>query len=134
MLRGLFSPASRFRKVFFVLALLWTLGIFVACLWPGNELPETDVPFADKWTHVVLFGVFTFLWLGAFPGVKVQGLLMVFAIGVALGWLVECLQGWLPQLGRSKDLRDAVADALGAALGTLSFGLGRWRGRRDATF
>ena len=132
MLHGFLSPASRHRKLFFGLALLWTLGIFIACLWPGNELPKTDVPFADKWTHFVLFGVFAFLWLAAFPGVKFRGLLAVFAIGVALGWLVECLQGWLPQLGRSKDVKDMVADAVGAALGALAFGLGRWGSRRSA--
>lgn len=130
MLRGFLSPASRHRKLFFVLALLWTFGIFVACLWPGNELPKTNVPFADKWTHFVLFGGFAFLWLAAFPGLKMPGLLAVFAIGVALGWLVECLQGWLPQLGRSKDVQDAVANAFGAALGTLVFAALRWRSSR----
>lgn len=130
MLRGLFSTASPHRKLFLLLALLWTLGIFVACLWPGNELPKSDVPFMDKWTHLVLFGVFAFLWLCAFPSAKLLALLRVFALGVALGGLVECLQGWLPQLGRSKDLLDAAVNAVGAALGTLAFRFGQWRSGR----
>ena len=88
--QSLFSPASPHRKRFLWMAILWTIAIFVACLWPGNELPKSDVPFMDKWTHFVLFGVFAFLWLGAFPFAKAPTLLLVFAISVGLGWLVEC--------------------------------------------
>ncbi|MBS1615253.1 MAG: VanZ family protein [Bacteroidetes bacterium] len=133
MLHNLFVTASPYRKLFLWLALIWTLGIFIACLWPGNELPKTDVPFMDKWTHLVLFGVFAFVWLCAFPGRKPGFLLLVFLISVALGWLVECLQGWLPQLGRSKDVEDALANAIGGALGALLFRLGQWRCARHST-
>ncbi len=133
MLRNLFVTDSPHRKRFLWLALLWTLGIFIACLWPGNELPKSDVPFMDKWTHFVLFGVFAFLWLCAFPGRSLRFLILIFVISVALGWLVECLQGWLPKLGRTKDIQDAIANAFGGALGTLIFLLGQWKGRRHTT-
>lgn len=124
MAGGLFTPASRYRKAALILAVLWTIGIFVACLWPGKELPHTDIPFADKWTHFVLFGAFAFSWLCAYPSGKLKPLLWVVAISIALGWLVECLQGWLPSLGRSKDTMDAVADGVGGVLGALLFWVG----------
>ena len=130
MLRGLFTPASPFRKAALVLAIIWTIGIFVACLWPGDELPKSDIPLIDKWTHFVLFGAFAILWLCAFPYGTARSYLWTFLIGAALGWLVECLQGWLPQLGRSKDTMDALADGVGGALGIFLFWIGARLSRR----
>jgi VanZ family protein len=128
-MRGLFAPGSRYRKIALVLAVIWTAGIFVACLWPGDELPKSDIPFADRWTHFVLFGIFAFLWLCAYPSGRTATFLWVFLVSVALGWLVECLQGWLPQLGRTKDTMDAIADGVGGLLGVLVFWLGIRLGR-----
>lgn len=106
------------------LAILWTIGIFVACLWPGKELPQTDVPFADKWTHFVLFGGFALLWLRAYPrGARLPWLFTIAIIATAVGVLVELLQDVLPTLGRTGDVYDAVADAVGGILGCLIFGL-----------
>jgi VanZ family protein len=132
MFAGLFTPASAFRRVALVLAILWTLGIFVACLWPGKELPHSDIPFVDKWTHFVLFGIFAFLWLCALPSGTTTSLIYIVVITALLGWLVECLQGWLPRLGRSKDNLDAVADGIGGVLGALFFWIGaRISGRQQ---
>ena len=42
----------------------YPLSISTACviiclsLCPFQELPKVDVPFADKWTHMVMYGVF----------------------------------------------------------------------------
>jgi VanZ family protein len=124
MLGGLFTPASRYRRAALVLAVLWTIGIFVACLWPGRELPQSDIPFVDKWTHFILFGAFSFLWLCAFPAGRTATFIWIILVSIVLGWLVECLQGWLPSLGRSKDDMDAVADGVGGMLGALLFGAG----------
>ena len=124
MLRDLFTSSSRFRRTALALAIAWTVGIFVACLWPGKELPHSNIPLIDKWTHFVLFGIFAFLWLCAYPTGNTASFLWVILISIALGWLVECLQGWLPQLGRSKDDMDAVADGIGGILGAFIFGVG----------
>lgn len=106
------------------LAVLWTASIFIACLWPGKELPKADVPFADKWTHFILFGGFAWLWLRAFPkDSRLSWLLSMTIISAAVGVLVELLQYAIPALGRSGDPWDALADAVGGLLGSLLFGL-----------
>lgn len=124
MLLSLFTPASTYRRAALVLAMIWTIAIFVACLWPGRELPHSDIPFIDKWTHFILFGVFAFLWFCAYPSGSTESYIYIILISALLGWLVECLQGWLPHLGRSKDNLDAVADGVGGILGALFFWLG----------
>lgn len=115
------TPGRRYRKVALAAAIAWTIAIFVACLWPGKELPHSDIPFIDKWTHFILFGVFSLLWLGALPSRSLGRLAGVAATATALGILVEVLQGALPHLGRSGDVLDAVADAIGGILGVLIF-------------
>ena len=118
---SLFSKILHFRKGVKWAAVGWTLFLFLLCLIPGNELPTVDIPFVDKWVHFILFAVFSFLWLMAFPGLKWQRLLFVFACSVLTGWLVEELQGLLVFLGRFKDVMDIVADAVGGMLGVLLF-------------
>jgi VanZ family protein len=114
-------PPSRFRKAAFAAALIWTAAIFLLCLWPGDQLPKTEVPFADKWTHLILFGGFSLLWLLASGRKNAGWLLRMVLIAAALGWLIECLQGWLTFLNRSQDAVDAFADALGGLLGVLAY-------------
>lgn len=102
---------------------MWTLLIFILCFIPGREFPDVNIPLADKWVHFVLFGVFSFLWLCARPTRKLLPLTVVFLAGVALGWIVEELQGLLTSLGRSKSIEDIYADAMGSLLGTAIFAL-----------
>ncbi len=124
MAGGLFAPGSRYRKAAGVVAVLWTIGIFVACLWPGRELPHSNIPFIDKWTHFVLFGVFAFLWLCVYPAARLWVMVLV---SLALGILVEALQMWFVSLGRSGEVMDAVADGVGGVIGAALFWLGRRR-------
>lgn len=80
------------------------------------------VPLIDKWAHFILFGVFAFLWLRVYPSSNAAGLLTVFLIATAFGYAVELLQGALrPLLGRSYSGTDALADAVGGALGVAAF-------------
>lgn len=118
-----FKPQSSIKKQARFAALLWTLLIFTACLWPGKELPQSDIPLIDKWVHFVLFAPFTFLWLSAAPPVKKVRYLQILLLGCFTGFLVEVLQYLLAFLGRSYDTLDIVADAIGALLGVLLFAL-----------
>lgn len=109
------------------MAISWTIVIFVLCFLPSTELPRVSIPFVDKWVHVLLFAIFTFLWLLAFPGRQLWRLVMVLCSGCLIGLLVEIIQEMLPTLGRSFDSMDILADAAGAGLGVLLFALiARW--------
>lgn len=124
MSRGLFAPDSRYRRPARWAAILWTIAIFVACLWPGHELPHSDIPFIDKWTHFVMFGVFSFLWLAAYPSGRLREISRYFWFSWIIGSIVEAAQIVFVRLGRSGDIVDAVADAVGGLLGATLFILG----------
>lgn len=116
----LFTSASPYKKGARWLAIGWTLLIFILCLIPANELPKVDVPFIDKWAHVVLFAGFSFLWLCAGPTNRLLPLITLLGISIFIGWLVEYIQGnYVP--GRYQDDMDTLADAVGGLAGLLLF-------------
>lgn len=120
-MKRIFSPQSPYTKWARFLAMLWTLLIFIGCFTPSGDLPEVDVPLIDKWTHLILFGGFTFLWLCARPVPTRAWMITLFVIATALGAFIEIMQGVLVSLGRSMEFMDAVADIIGAALGIALF-------------
>lgn len=103
------------------MAIAWTLLIFILCLMPSKEIPEVDVPFIDKWTHLVLFGGFSFLWLCAHPVRGLKWPITLFFITSAVGAVIEGLQGLIVSLGRSMELMDWYADTVGGLLGIVIF-------------
>ena len=122
-IKRILSPDSPYKRQARLLAMLWTLLIFIGCFTPGKDIPKVDVPLIDKWVHLVLFGGFTFLWLCTRPVTKFTWLVIMFLIAVALGSFIELMQGWLTFLGRSMELLDAVADSIGALLGIVIFAI-----------
>lgn len=104
-------------------AILWTLLILLGCLWPGRELPEVQVPLADKWVHFLMFGIFSVLWLFAGRTTTAWRLPLMLLLTAAFGYTVELLQYALPFLHRSFDHYDALADTIGGALGILAYAL-----------
>lgn len=116
-MRRLFSEDSPYKKQARFLAVLWTLLILLGCLAPSKSLPRVDVPLIDKWTHFVFFGGFTFLWLCAYPKSKRLWFFNIFFISVCFGSFIEIMQAAFPFLGRSAELLDLIADAIGGALG-----------------
>lgn len=104
-----------------LLAILWTLLIFFLCLFPGNEIPEMEIPFLDKIVHIVLFAIWSFLWMTYFTEFRIRNFIVVFIGGVLLGWFTEFLQGTLTLLHRNMDVKDILADIVGCALGLLIF-------------
>ena len=122
MLR-IFSPDSPYTKQARFMARLWTLLILIACLTPSAEIPKVDIPLIDKWTHCVLFGIFSLLWLCARPVLTPKWLALLTVISISFGAIIELLQGTLTFLGRSAELMDAIADALGGIIGIAVFAL-----------
>jgi VanZ family protein len=120
-MQRIFSPDSPYKKRARFIAIIWTLLIFIGCFTPGQDLPKVDVPLIDKWTHLVLFGGFTFLWLCAQPRITAKWLFSLFIISAAMGGLIEVLQGVFTSLGRSMEFMDGVADTIGGALGIAMF-------------
>ncbi len=121
MILRIFSPDSPYTKRARFAAMLWTLLILFACFTPSADIPRVDIPLIDKWTHVVLFGIFSFLWLCARPALTLKWVLNLLIISIAFGAAVELLQGLLTFLGRSMEFWDAVADALGGVAGVFVF-------------
>jgi len=120
-MKKIFTAGSPYTKQARFIAIAWTLLIFVGCLMPAREIPHVDVPLIDKWTHFVMFGLFSFLWLCARPAYTMRSLLILLLASIFLGCFIEYLQGTLTSLGRSMELMDAVADALGGLLGIVFF-------------
>lgn len=104
------------------IAILWTLLIFFLCFIPGKDLPHLNIPLVDKWTHMVLFGVFTILWHNTVRSNSFNLKLILLIIATFLGWLVEYVQGHYVQ-GRSQDNMDTLADAVGGLIGIILFSL-----------
>ncbi len=121
----IFLPHSPYSSQARFIAILWTLLIFIGCLFPSHQLPHVAVPFIDKWTHFVMFGLFTFLWLCAKPTYTSVYVARVLLVGILLGCAIEVLQGAIATLGRSMELLDAIADAVGALLGIAAYMSGR---------
>jgi len=120
-MRRIFLPDSPYKKRAGFLAVLWTLLILVACFTPAAEIPPVDIPLIDKWTHSVLFGIFSFLWMCAKPVLTPRWLISLLLISVAFGAFIEVMQGWLTFLGRNMELMDGVADGIGGILGIALF-------------
>jgi VanZ family protein len=120
-MKALFLFFYRHKKRTAWIAAIWTLLILIACLIPGREVPDVDIPLADKWVHFIIFAGFSFLWLCTFrePGAR-AGLIMG-AVSVLLGYAVELLQGSGITQGRSYDLYDLLADSIGGMLGLILF-------------
>ena len=127
----LFSGDPIYKKRARIGATLWTLLIFILCFIPAREVPDLDIPLADKWVHFILFGVFSFLWLLSIKEFRLQHLVIVLICSIVLGWLVEYIQGALTFLGRSQDNMDTLADGIGGLLGVVVFWLLSFRYRRD---
>ncbi len=119
-----FSDTHWHKQLLRVLAITWSVAIVILCFIPANEVPNMKIPFADKWVHFIMFGMFSFLWLSSLQVFKLWHLMVVFLIAVIFGWLVEVLQGQLSFLGRSQDNMDTLADSFGGLLGVLIFYIG----------
>jgi VanZ family protein len=103
-----------------ILAVYW-LGIFVATHLPGSSLPPLG---SDKAYHLMAFFGLSVL-LNWVMSQKIDNhstrILVVMSITVGYAIFDEWSQQFVPN--RSPDVSDAIADACGAALGVLAFGL-----------
>ena len=111
------------------LAAFWlaVLTVITASFWPGPQLPDLWFPAADKVQHALAYALL-FL-LGRRAGYRSDwGLPLAL---LALGVTIELAQGAFTAT-RSAEWLDALADAVGIAVGRL-LALGAERQRADST-
>jgi VanZ family protein len=104
------NPLARLPRPLRIAILVLALGVLAwLSLAPQQELPS--VKLSDKFEHTVAYAVLTTLWISLFPGRLGQAV----AGGMAFGVTIEILQATMG-FGRQGDWRDALANALGAAI------------------
>ena len=82
--------------------------VAVLSLLPGNDLPAVGI--SDKFEHIIAYAVLALL-----GGLAIPGATVLLAVGLsALGVAMEICQMVVP--GRSAEIGDAVADAIGVGL------------------
>lgn len=127
----IFNWFRKHKKVAAFCFYTWAAIIFGACLMPGKDVPSLSIFQYDKLIHFGIFGLLAFLFLFLFrnPALKQAGII-VFLSCTAYGYFVEILQGSGITAGRSFDHYDALADAVGAALGVIIFFVLKYFGDR----
>jgi VanZ family protein len=123
-------PFMTRARLLWALTAAWAGLIFILSSIPGRRMPNLAVLSYDKVLHAMVYGVLGGLCLAAAKKTFAIGAVGLVAIAVAAasfyGLTDEFHQVFVP--GRSADLRDAAADAMGAlvgaciALGVLSRG------------
>lgn len=109
------------RIVSGLLALVWMATIYYLS---SHPMPNIDLGFAaqDKLVHLAGYGLLSALLLGAMPwregGYRPRHVLLAALLAALYGLSDEWHQSFVP--GRNSDALDMIADAMGAALGSLS--------------
>ena len=105
--------------------LLWALFILTICAIPGDKIPQLSFlewlkP--DKIVHFLVFAVLCILLLRSFLEAKAlhlsqkNAVILSISICIVYGALVEFLQ-YAVFINRSGDVRDAIANSIGAFIG-----------------
>jgi VanZ family protein len=104
---------------------VWAALIFIASSMPGASLPDSDLFRFDKLIHGGVYVV-----LGALAHLALGQPAWALALGVAYGASDELHQVFTP--GRSADIWDLLADAVGVGLGIVAALCALWvRQRRQ---
>lgn len=95
------------------LTILVAVGILVAVLLPGSDVPSVQIPYMDKVVHAGMFGTLTLCYVWEFCKAyhKYPNFLWSAVTLIGYGLLTELLQQLSP--GRSCDLLDLAADSVG---------------------
>jgi len=110
-LKPILVPTLRYPRAWFCIGLLIAAVVTFYCLLPAERLPQLGI--WDKAEHALAFGLLAF-WFASVVA-RWDYLFMMLAL-VALGGGIEIAQG-LMKMGREADIRDFIADCVGAGLG-----------------
>jgi|LauGreDrversion4_2_1035121.scaffolds.fasta_scaffold559983_1 VanZ family protein len=101
-------------------AIIWTGLIFILLVVPSEGIPNKGMlglPHIDKLAHVVLFGVFVWLWSRSEDISNNNTSRRFFLMSSGYGILMEFIQAGFTN--RAFELLDIVADISGAAIAWL---------------
>ena len=118
-------------------AFSWAALILILCGIPGTTIPKLSFlewlrP--DKVAHLILFGMQCFLLIRGFSKqkdfqfLKKNAVVIALILSIAYGGIVELMQVYI-FTQRSGDIRDALANSLGAFMGYWFY---KWNVRRSA--
>ena len=103
----------------YIFTAICVIAILILSLFPVPEVPDlNEVPFIDKWTHMVMYaGLMVCLWFD-WKRNKLQPQwgrsLIAWISCTALGGIIELVQ---PLVNRSGEWMDFYADAAGTLIG-----------------
>ena len=107
------------------IAVVYSLLVTVVFLLPANDVPQVNVPFLDKFIHLLIHWMLCFIWLWYFFIADnyhsfTKNVFVVLTLCFSYGILIEALQHWFTQ-SRRFDLFDIIANGIGCLIGLLSF-------------
>jgi VanZ family protein len=110
------------KTISIIVALLYFLLSTYLLTLPGSQFPKITwmdkIPLFDKWVHIGLFAILTFLWCRVLVKYTVKKMLTVAIVCLLYGVAIEFIQDrWIPF--RSFEAADIIADAVGCTLGFL---------------
>jgi VanZ family protein len=100
--------------------ILWVLIISLGSVAPPDYLPQFTVRNADKFEHTLSYALLGLLFLRAWTRQEPTGwraVLAVWTLSFLWGAYLEVMQGLTPL--RTMDVRDALANGVGVALGEI---------------
>lgn len=103
----------------------WAAFILVICLMPSKDLPKVEIINIDKVVHMGVYAVLSLLtyygWTrqSAINSLQQHTFIKILLLLSAYGFAVEILQETCTA-DRHFDLYDALANAIGAVLGTIA--------------
>lgn len=110
------------RRYLFTLLHILTIVLLSLLPMPDIKMAE-DVPLADKWTHMVMYGALTLvIWFDykrthrQYNSLRL--LLFAFLAPIAMGGTLELMQAYLTTC-RSGEWLDFVANSVGVCIGTI---------------
>jgi hypothetical protein len=105
----------------------WFILSFILLILPGSSIPKEnwlDKIWADKLVHIGIFALLVFLWCRAATGIIIwkekysRIFIIITALCTAYGIGMEFVQEYCVR-NRSFDIKDMVADSIGAFMGLL---------------
>lgn len=124
VLKSICPIAKPNSHIEFIPAVLTAIVIAIASLWENPQMPQA-VTISDKLAHGILYAVWAISMMVAVDRnarMRVRTYLYVCVIATSYGALMEILQRFCT-LTRSGEMADLYADAIGAIIGLILFGI-----------